>query len=303
MTRIYFVTLWFLWSFPLLVKARVETESVSADRNQVEIDPSGELRVAEMLHSCEQYIARLFHNDLFTAKIHRNGENKSCGEATVSLKSLHQAAARLGDCSNAEIDKYHVESILTQVLANALGEKCSNAEGYETPATGFLGHCDWGPEHTVVQLDHQTLVPVPPYNTLPCRFYTREGLRISSFQQLSELLENSSTLHLYAAPAGRVFMFAPSHVGEVFELHHVKDSMGQSLALEVLSMDPRLFDIRNFFSEEEAQALIDKALAETSASHKLHRSTTGTVGGSVFEKRTSENAWDTHGKLAQEIKR
>ena len=68
-------------------------------------------------------------------------------------------------------------------------------------------------------------------------------------------------------------------------------------------MHPRVFEIHDFFSPIEADELIGKSEQETSATHKLHRSTTGSTDGQISSRRTSENAWDTHGKLALKIKR
>jgi hypothetical protein len=141
-------------------------------------------------------------------------------------------------------------------------------------------------------------------------------LRITSLKQLAELASAASInslktgetsvdplrLDLYAVPAGRMFMFAPSYVGEIFEIKHVKDTKGQSLVLQTLALSPRVFDIYHFFSHEESDKLIQKALSETTETHKFHRSTTGTSGASVFSKRTSENAWDTHGSTSMDVK-
>mmetsp|Transcript_8773 Transcript_8773/g.19860 ORF Transcript_8773/g.19860 Transcript_8773/m.19860 type:complete len:458 (+) Transcript_8773:895-2268(+) len=190
-----------------------------------------------------------------------------------------------------------------------------------------------GPDRTPPQPDTERWVPVvvpsgdnnhhgaAASSSLPCRFYTREGLRISHLAQLLKLIQDTNhnntnhdetctddttttnELHLYAVPAGRVFMFAPHHVGEVFDLSHVQDATGNSLRLEVLSVDPRVFDIIHFFSKDESDAIIEKALRETSDTHGFHRSTTGSTGASVFARRTSENAWDTNGKVALTVKR
>lgn len=83
----------------------------------------------------------------------------------------------------------------------------------------------------------------------------------------------------------------------------MRDKDGNIVTLEVLSLKPRVFDIHNFFNLEESNELMEKALAETSETHRFHRSTTGTTGASVFNKRTSENAWDTHGKTALVVKK
>jgi hypothetical protein len=109
-------------------------------------------------------------------------------------------------------------------------------------------------------------------------------------------------LHLYAVPAGRVFMFAPKYVGEVFELPHVKGPAGLPVSLEVMSLRPRVFDIYNFFDRAESAAIVDKALKETSETHRMKRSSTGASGYNLNSKRTSENGFDTHGKEAMIVK-
>ena len=104
--------------------------------------------------------------------------------------------------------------------------------------------------------DHEYLVPImlpPGSKSLPCHFHTREGLRITNLNMLIDAtkeateerrrdegndqcshhsdkeqqatcesyIEMEAKLHLYAVSAGRVFMFAPSYVGETFKLPHV----------------------------------------------------------------------------------
>lgn len=271
--------------------------------------------------------------DGISFEIHRNGESTSCGSVSSSANAMRTSLGDMGKCREAgTMDKYELESFLTDMMATELvgqEESCDSVDDAEAPQ-GLFGFCDMGPDRTVIQPDSEKLVPVSS-GSLPCRFFTREGLRISSLPQLASLAkmtkekssqecvaagddttgdtENQETtcaapsLHLYAVPAGRVFMFAPSHVGEVFKLTHVTGLKEEPISIEVLSLEPRVFDIHNFFSPDEAQGLIDKALAETSETHGLHRSTTGTSEKAVFSKRTSENAWDTHGKLSQQIKR
>jgi hypothetical protein len=68
-------------------------------------------------------------------------------------------------------------------------------------------------------------------------------------------------------------------------------------------MDPRVFKVYNFFSEEESDHLVKKAIAETSETHKIKRSTTGAGENTVFSKITSESGFDTHGEIAQKVKR
>jgi hypothetical protein len=175
------------------------------------------------------------------------------------------------------------------------------------------------------------------HSSLPCHFHTREGQRITQSPQLSEFLmatlqgnkdvdassnENDcegdettetcvastttttkNAIHLYSVPAGRVFMFAPSYVGEIFDLPHVPGSSDKSIYLVVMSLKPRVFDVFNFFNREESKELVDKAMSEKSETHRIKRSTTGASDKAVNSKRTSESGFDTSGKTAMIIKR
>ena len=54
----------------------------------------------------------------------------------------------------------------------------------------------------------------------------------------------------------------------------------------------------------EATLIVQRALNEKSPSHKIKRSTTGSSSTtSIIQKRTSENAFDTHSKVAVELKK
>lgn len=110
-------------------------------------------------------------------------------------------------------------------------------------------------------------------------------------------------VHLYAVPAGRPFVFAPSYVGEVFEISHVKPKSEKPISLKVMSVSPRVFDILNFFDTQESDAIVKKALAETSESHRIKRSSTGASGYNLNSQRTSENGFDTHGETAIVVKK
>jgi hypothetical protein len=196
--------------------------------------------------------------------------------------------------------------------------------------SSMIKYCDMGQDKTPKQLDHDKLLPVPEIGSLPCHFHTREGLRITSLAQLAQLAREAKVpagectveernngsctdndakggelrreFHLYAVPAGRVFMFAPKYVGEIFELPHVKVPKDLPVWLEVISLSPRVFDVFNFFDREESAAIVDKALKETSETHRIKRSSTGASGYNVNSQRTSENGFDTHGKQAQAVK-
>ena len=197
----------------------------------------------------------------------------------------------------------------------------------------LIKFCDMGIDKTPIQLDHKKMVMVPEVGSMPCHFHTREGVRIASLEQLAELAREAKVatngqctpeqrnadgscnvdsdggegerkeLHLYAVQAGRVFIFAPKYVGEIFELPHVKVDSGLPVWLEVISLSPRVFDVFNFFDRDESAKIVDKALKETSETHRMKRSSTGASGYNVNSQRTSENGFDTHGKEAQVVKR
>lgn len=273
--------------------------------------------------------------------VHRNGEASPCGQSTTNAlyETFRKGALSLiSYASPGSFDKYDFDSFLTRTLAEFLLSKdtCHSTEPSEKGSTGqkgLLGYCDLGPDHTPIQLDHEKLVPVRRKSgeeSLPCHFHTREGRRVTSLQQLADLARdgaesaaalakdacssggqheaktcasNQLDVHLYAVPAGRVFIFAPSHVGEIFHLPHVKVPGGLPVSLKVLSLEPRVFDVFNFFDKEESAEIVRKAKAETSESHRIKRSSTGSSGYNINSRRTSENGFDTHGKIAIAVKK
>ncbi len=265
----------------------------------------------------------LANDDIVTLLIHRNGEADACGSVEIPLQRILSYDIK---------DKYQVERDLTEWIADALNDSfsCYSTDNSTAAPLGLYGYCDMGPERTPILLDHHRLVSIShnqhkykhkyKYNFLPCRWHTREGLRITLLQQLLDVGTRETTchkkeacssrteyqyqLHLYGVPAGRLFVFAPSYVGEVFDLSHVlQRPHDQPITMTVLNLSPRVFDIHNVFSAEETDELVHRALKETSPSLKLHRSTTGTVGHNLFEKRTSENAFDSHGRVAVQLKK
>mmetsp|Transcript_7565 Transcript_7565/g.17164 ORF Transcript_7565/g.17164 Transcript_7565/m.17164 type:complete len:683 (-) Transcript_7565:217-2265(-) len=305
--------------------------------------------------------------------VHRNGEPDPCSRQHVEIEETDNAGTALSSTSRALLHaanvlregknkpldmytKYDLDAALTHALVWGTGEKSLlQGQGYSCAPTweeekkhymdtaphlknkrmsSMVKFCDMGFDKTPIQLDHEKLIRVPELLSLPCHFHTREGLRITSLEQLAQLSRdakvpagecteeernvdgtcgtvengNDSTggrkeLHLYAVQAGRQFLFAPKYVGEIFELPHVKVPQNLPVWLEVMSLSPRVFDVFNFFDREESAAIVDKALKETSDTHRIKRSSTGAKGYNVNSQRTSENGFDTHGKQAQAVKR
>ncbi|KAL3921799.1 MAG: hypothetical protein SGILL_002559 [Bacillariaceae sp.] len=264
--------------------------------------------------------------------LHRNGDATSCGTTDMGedlirqLKQNYESFSGDGTCLPT-LDKYQVESLLTKTFQDVLqNSDCHSVEKYGKQSKGFLGFCDNGKEHTPILLDHYDLVKATSdkgETSLPCRFHSREGLRITSLDQLTVMAkadpcdghgneitcnktvgsDGRKEIHVYAVPAGRVFMFAPSYVGEVFHLPHVPGALNNAIYLEVLNLEPRVFDVFNFFSREESKELVDRAIAETKESHRIKRSTTGAQSHSVNNRRTSESGFDTNGKTAVKVKK
>lgn len=117
-------------------------------------------------------------------------------------------------------------------------------------------------------------------------------------------LPSGAGLHLYAVPAGRVFMHVAAYVGQEIALDHVPGAdPHQRVYLKVLSVSPAVFDLYNFFTKDESAELVQRALTETKESHRIKRSTTGTGEHLVNNHRTSESGFDTDGATSIRIKK
>lgn len=246
------------------------------------------------------------------------------------------------DQFNCEIssfeNKYVFESLLTQVVHHAVKNKCfstdENNSNEKNP--GFISYCDSGESKTPILTDHNQLVPImiDSKSYLPCHFHDSQGQRISSLLKLvqfsirsdinlstnvnenmvceskMEINVTNSTgrvyrdIHLYSVPAGRIFTFAPSYVGVIINLPHVVGGIeNKSVFLKVLSVEPKVFDIVNFFSMQESNALMEGILKETKESHRIKRSSTGATGYNLNERRTSENGFDTSSATSIKVKK
>jgi len=278
--------------------------------------------------------------------MHQNGNVEECGiipPSNQTLQAIYDSidSDQLPIKSGHSKSKYHSDAILTTALDSLLAShQCAGIDkkksklmkddswlSSQTTASEshpLLTYCDMGEEYTPKLPDHDKLVQmnIGDESVVPCHFHTREGLQISSLEQLANLARERSNqpecssssegeeentcstpeFHLYAVPAGRVFMFSPSYVGEIFDLPHATVEPHKPVSLEVISLSPRVFDIKNFFSLEESNAIVEKALHETSETHRIKASSTGASGYNLNSKRTSENGFDTHGKQAISVK-
>jgi hypothetical protein len=247
------------------------------------------------------------------------------------LQDAKQCPTSLSLFSGADDDRmllyndYEMESILTRLINHNVDTCNSSAldEDDRDNKSGFYGYCDRGPANTPVLHDHALLVPNFDANGshqssfLPCHFHTKAGLRIASLAHLAQLARQQSTrasgrrgeqqgeeLHLYAVPAGRYFMFAPSYAGEVIDLEHVAGGDAETfVSLKVLSVQPRVFELINFVNPtREGDVLLQQALTETREELRLSRSTVD-AKEKFMATRTSDTGWDTNSTVAKTLKR
>lgn len=257
-----------------------------------------------------------------TISLHRNGDAIPC-ESTLSLTPtiLKDTLKEFEDCSLSTM--YLFESWLTFVLHQVLtANTCGPTDAPQE--IGFLGFCDRGPDKTPILFDHNSLVNVPTSESLPCHFHTRQGQRISSVDQLRQLLDQAvdsqgtcrsndssadstcssaaPSLEIYAVPAGRVFMFVPKFVGEVINIDHVRGAGNKAVSLTALSIRPRVWEISNFLNLADAAELIRQALIHDGM--LLRPSLVdGSEGLYRHLMRTSETGWLTTGQPVESLKR
>lgn len=284
------------------------------------------------------------NNNFVEVVVHHNGEAEPCGRSTnmsllQGMQQLLEDEFNDNECP-VWADKYHVESFLTRVLYRILEQgQCADKDDDDDDADeyGFFGYCDRGAERTPILLDHDDLIRIPhkhfdDNDSLPCHFHSPVGVRITSFSLLLEQVavaaatqgqgscavatdgdeescaaddpDQTKEMHLYAVPAGRVFMFAPSHIGQVISLPHITGGNPDiPVELHVLSVQPRIFDITNFFTRDESNDIVQRALIEERDSHRIKRSSTGATGYNINQQRTSESGFDTDGETAMTLKR
>lgn len=123
-----------------------------------------------------------------------------------------------------------------------------------------------------------------------CEARDGTGRRVSSCNELD-------VPKVYAVPRDKRFVFSTEHVG--FERYVER----AGVTLVTTSLRPRLFEMRGFLDEGDADALIADALAIDDDEHRLMRSSTGAKGYNPSRHRTSENAWVKHTKTAEKLKR
>ena len=284
---------------------------------------NGKARINVADDDCDAQLQAIVGKDMVEGieiHVHHNGYADPCGSFVAEWDKLLEATQSFSYCAD-KFSKYDLEALFTTFLRLSLDQtECEDPDLNDPLEDGILGFCDRGVMRTPILSDHDSLVKIRETDTYPCHFHNREGLRMRSFDHFKRAVTKARSVcngqtnsgdetceipavHLYAVPAGRLFVLAPKYVGETFEMDHVIGALGKPISLTVLSVSPRVFDVHNFFSRAESADLVTRALAETSESHRIKRSTTGAGTYNVNNQRTSESGFDTSGKTAQAVKR
>ena len=101
-------------------------------------------------------------------------------------------------------------------------------------------------------------------------------------------------MKLWWVPKSRLFMWPTFDIGHIAEVRDVPSPVsGEKIVLETISIEPKVFRVYNFFTEEETDEMIHNALSATEDQYRLKRSSTGAKGYNPDTFRTSENAFDT----------
>lgn len=131
-----------------------------------------------------------------------------------------------------------------------------------------------------------------------CRVFTHYGYEVKSLGALSEGQQ------LFLVPPDRHFVWPTFGVGHRVELPGVASACkGKPIVLTTLAESPRVFEVENFLSEQDADDLVAFTLSIDDDVYGLKRSTTGAKGSEVSSQRTSENAFDTSSPIAMRLKR
>lgn len=102
-----------------------------------------------------------------------------------------------------------------------------------------------------------------------CALFSAWGTRVTS------CVDAKADNNVFVVPNNRLFMLPTHGVGHRTEIAHIGMPTGKPIVLETLSEYPRIFRVKNFFTEEEADQLIATALALEGDAFRLKRSSTG----------------------------
>jgi len=135
-----------------------------------------------------------------------------------------------------------------------------------------------------------------------CEARDGAGRVVTSCEELETLalekgVQPEGSIRVYGVERDKRFIFASEYVGFARYLPQLK------VTLVTLSLEPRLFGVEGFLTEQLADEVIKDALAIDDDEHRFMLSSTGPKGYSPSSSRTSENAWLKFGPAATKLKR
>mmetsp|Transcript_7129 Transcript_7129/g.13174 ORF Transcript_7129/g.13174 Transcript_7129/m.13174 type:complete len:584 (+) Transcript_7129:232-1983(+) len=118
----------------------------------------------------------------------------------------------------------------------------------------------------------------------PWRLYTGRGREIKSWNDFQD------GERVYVVPTGLLFMWPTVEINHTVVLDDIYTTNGEPIVLRTLNHSPKVFEIENLLTPDEAELLRLAALNVDHTGNKFQRSTTGHTGN-VDPFRTSDNAF------------
>jgi len=153
-------------------------------------------------------------------------------------------------------------------------------------------------EVIVTKANNDPTNPTESSRVVGDRVFTGKGKQVESFADISD------GDRLYVVAPGLFFVWPFIELGHKVFVDSATSPTGKPMILESMSDSPRVFHVKNFFSDEEADQLIENALSISDEATKLKKSKVGTNDqSSLSSVRTSENAFDTESETATALNR
>ncbi|RHY31295.1 hypothetical protein DYB32_003631 [Aphanomyces invadans] len=150
-----------------------------------------------------------------------------------------------------------------------------------------------------IDVDGIHLANLPSTKVVADRVYTGSGLVVRTFHDFAH------GDRLYLVAPGLLFVWPFVQLGHRVLVTAKLSPTEKPIVLESFSESPRVFHVHNFFTNDEADALIHRIQTIDNDSSKLQQSHVGHISGAkkVSPHRTSENAFDQVSDTAVSIRK
>jgi hypothetical protein len=260
--------------------------------------------IFENKYNFEAFLTEIFHNKL------NNTEALTNGEGCTSEDSNHFSEGFYGFCdmgpnATPELSDHHhlVANVVERTKVEYLPCHFHSANGVRI--VSFSKLMDVARQHLKASTSTTVLSDRSEECTIDLSRTSHANTKVESNASCiaQAAVPPSTSMVLFAVPAGRLFLHTPFYIGQSIALPHVNGVTDKPIYLKVLSIEPKVFEIFNFFSQLENEDIIDRILKETKDSHRIKRSSTGAKGYTLNSRRTSETGFDTDGATAMKLKR